>query len=308
MRVQVKKTRGARGPTCSILKQSDTISVAAIPFHSGRPAARCAGQRLGQGAFIVSSDPSIHFSHPPQNIYDDASFFERYRDLRDEDSGLNGALEVPALRRLLPNLTGLHVLDLGCGFGEFARYARAHGAASVTGVDVSSRMLDEARARTDDDEIVYLQRSIETYQPSPRAFDLVVSSLALHYVEHYVEVIERIRDALRSNGRLVFSVEHPICTAYPSGWVRDEEGRRQHWPVDRYRQEGRRDTRWFVDGVIKYHRTVETYVNTLLKAGFVLTHLGEPAPVSDALAVRPDLEADCRRPPILFLAATRPAA
>ncbi|WP_323118249.1 class I SAM-dependent methyltransferase [Burkholderia alba] len=255
----------------------------------------------------MSSDPGFTDSAIPQNIYDNPSFFEGYRGLREEDSGLNGALEFPALRRLLPKLSGLHVLDLGCGFGDFARYARAHGAASVTAVDVSSRMLDDARARTDDPDITYLQRSIETFQAAPRSFDLVVSSLALHYVENYAGVIERIHGALRSNGRLVFSVEHPICTAYPSGWVRDDDGRKQHWPVDRYRQEGRRDTRWFVDGVIKYHRTVETYVNTLLKAGFTLTHLGEPAPVADALAIRPDLEADCRRPPFLFLAAVRPA-
>ncbi|MET5116634.1 class I SAM-dependent methyltransferase, partial [Burkholderia pseudomallei] len=70
--------------------------------------------------------------------------------LRQRETGLNGALESPAKKRLLPNLAGLHVLDLGCGFGDFASYARAHGAASVTAVDVSSRMLEEARARTHD--------------------------------------------------------------------------------------------------------------------------------------------------------------
>ncbi|MPT62351.1 class I SAM-dependent methyltransferase [Burkholderia pseudomallei] len=253
----------------------------------------------------MSSDPHTAPQSAPQNIYDDASFFEGYRTLRQGDTGLNGALESPAMKRLLPNLAGLHVLDLGCGFGDFARYARAHGAASVTAVDVSSRMLEEARARTDDGAVTYLQRSIETYHAATRAFDLVVSSLTLHYVEDYAGVVARIYDALRSNGRFVFSVEHPICTAYLHGWVRGDDGHKQHWPVDRYRQEGRRDTRWFVDGVVKYHRTVETYVNTLLKAGFTLTHLGEPAPVPDALAVRPDLEAECRRPPVLFLAAVR---
>lgn len=258
----------------------------------------------------MNHDPAVSGVTPqpaPQNIYDDASFFEGYRALRHADSGLNGALEFPELQRLLPDLTGLRILDLGCGFGDFARFARTRGAAAVTAVDVSSRMLAEARARTDDPAITYLHRSIEAYQAAPCSFDLVVSSLALHYIEHYAAVIERIYAMLKSNGRFVFSVEHPICTAYPAGWVRDDGGRKQHWPVDRYRQEGRRDTRWFVDGVIKYHRTVETYVNTLLKAGFTLTHLGEPAPVPEVLAARPDLESDCRRPPFLFLSVLRPA-
>ncbi len=79
----------------------------------------------------MSSDPHTAPQSAPQNIYDDASFFEGYRTLRQGDTGLNGALESPAMKRLLPNLAGLHVLDLGCGFGDFARYARAHGAASV---------------------------------------------------------------------------------------------------------------------------------------------------------------------------------
>jgi hypothetical protein len=65
-------------------------------------------------------------------------------------------------------------------------------------------------------------------------------------------------------------VEHPICTALLRGWVTDDRGRRLHWPVDRYREEGIRKSRWFVDGVIKYHRMLETYVNTLIDSGFAL--------------------------------------
>jgi len=61
---------------------------------------------------------------PPQNIYDNQQFFEGYKHLRDQDTGLNGALEVPAIRPLLPDLSGKRVLDLGSGFGGFARYAR----------------------------------------------------------------------------------------------------------------------------------------------------------------------------------------
>jgi hypothetical protein len=51
----------------------------------------------------------------PQNIYDDPDFFAGYRDLRTNDSGLNGVLEMPALHALLPDLAGAHVLALGSG-------------------------------------------------------------------------------------------------------------------------------------------------------------------------------------------------
>ena len=242
----------------------------------------------------------------PQNIYDDPDFFAGYRDLRTNDSGLNGVLEMPALQALLPDLAGAHVLDLGCGFGDFARLARARGAASVTGVDISERMLRVAALRTQDPAIVYVHAAVEAYRPA-RTFDVTVSSLALHYVEDYAGVVRWVFDALTPGGCFMFSVEHPMCTAHPVGWVKDADGTKLHWLVDRYRDEGPRATRWFVDGVVKYHRTVETYVGALLAAGFALTHLGGPGPAPAALAARPDLVNENRRPPFLLLAARRPA-
>lgn len=50
-----------------------------------------------------------------QNVYDDPRFFAGYKALRDNDSGLNGALEEPAIQSLLPNLMGKRVLDLSPG-------------------------------------------------------------------------------------------------------------------------------------------------------------------------------------------------
>ncbi|HXA96495.1 MAG TPA: class I SAM-dependent methyltransferase, partial [Candidatus Dormibacteraeota bacterium] len=83
-----------------------------------------------------------------QNIYDDAKFFEGYSRLPRSVEGLAGAPEWPALRALLPALRGLTVLDLGCGFGWFCRWAREQGTTRVVGVDVSERMLARARATT----------------------------------------------------------------------------------------------------------------------------------------------------------------
>ncbi|RCS22823.1 class I SAM-dependent methyltransferase [Phyllobacterium salinisoli] len=241
----------------------------------------------------------------PQNIYDDVRFFNDYRTLRQSDTGLNGAVEVPALRSLLPNLKGRDVLDLGCGFGDFARYARSCGAESVTAVDISKRMLEEATRLTDDPGITYLESSIESFVPRRQSVDVVVSSLALHYVESYAKVVHQIFESLKPAGQFVFSIEHPLVTANPVGWVRDGDDL-LHWPLDNYSEEGQRDTKWFVDGVIKYHRTVATYVNTLIARGFRIDRLEEPGPVVPALAVRPELEQERRRPPFLLLAASRP--
>lgn len=168
-------------------------------------------------------------------------------------------------------------------------------------------MLAEARQCTHDTRIRYIGSSIEDFDPGTGSFDLAVSSLVLHYVEDYHAVIVRIRRALVPGGRLVFSVEHPMCTALGTGlWQLSPDGAELHWPVDRYREEGERRSRWFVDGVVKYHRTVETYVNGLIDAGFLIERLEEPEPTATALNARPELALHRRRPPFLILSAIRP--
>lgn len=242
-----------------------------------------------------------------QNIYDHPVFFSQYQALRDSDTGLNGVLEQPALRGALPPLAGIDILDLGCGFGDFARWARGEGAASVTAVDLSERMLEQARARTQDPAIQYQCAGIEDFQPPAAAYDLAVSSLALHYVEDYAAAAARVFAALRPGGVFALTVEHPICTASPQGWALDAAGEPSHWTLDAYFQQDARASRWFVDGVIKHHRTVESYVKGLLDAGFQLLHLGEPAPDPQILAHRDGLRPHARRPALLLLSARKPA-
>src|SRR6202035_5274802 len=99
-----------------------------------------------------------------QNIYDDDAFFAGYSRLARSVEGLDGAPEWPALRALLPDPNGLSVLDLGCAFGWFCRWAREQGAARVLGIDVSEKMLARGRARTWDAAIAYQRADLETLE------------------------------------------------------------------------------------------------------------------------------------------------
>jgi SAM-dependent methyltransferase len=240
-----------------------------------------------------------------QNIYDDPAFFAGYSALRRSREGLAGALEWSALRPMLPELSGLRVLDLGCGFGWFCRWARSKGAASVVGVDVSENMLTQAIRRTTDEAIRYERSDLESFTPSTDAFDLVWSSLALHYLVDVAGLLARVHDALTPGGRLVASVEHPIYTAPTRpGWRTEEDGRRT-WPIDNYATEGSRVTDWLAPGAIKQHRTVETWFNLLRGADFMLGDLREWTPTSEDVAAEPELAVERARPMFLLFSATR---
>ena len=145
-----------------------------------------------------------------QNIYDDPNFFRAYAQLPRSIQGLDAAPEFPALRALLPDLNGLDVLDLGCGYGWFCRWARTQGAARVSGVDVSELMLARARSMPNDPAITYAREDLETIKLKPKAYGLVYSSLAFHYLHNLEGLLGEVRSALTPRGRLVFSVEHPI--------------------------------------------------------------------------------------------------
>jgi SAM-dependent methyltransferase len=240
-----------------------------------------------------------------QNIYDDPAFFSGYSRLGRSIEGLDGAAEWPALRAMLPDVRGLDVVDLGCGFGWFCVWARAQGAASVLGVDVSENMLARARAVTQDPAIRYVKADLEQIDLAAGSFGLAYSSLALHYVDNLDRLLETLRGAVVRGGRFVFSVEHPIYTAPAKpGWIEDAAGRKV-WPVDSYLVEGPRETLWLTNGVIKQHRTMGHYLNALLRYGFAISHVEEWGPSAAQIAARPELADECHRPPFLLLSATR---
>ena len=240
-----------------------------------------------------------------QNIYDDPTFFEGYSRLPRSVGGLASAPEWPPLRAMLPDVRGHRVVDLGCGFGWFSRWAREAGAAEVLGLDVSEKMLARARSATSDAVITYAQADLATLELEKARFDLAFSSLALHYIADAARLLAEIHAALVPGGHFVFSTEHPIFMApRNAGWQIDAEGRHT-WPVDSYLAEGSRTTEWFTPGVVKYHRTLGTTLNHLIAAGFTIAHVEEFGPSPQQIAADPTLAKERERPMFLLIAAHR---
>lgn len=241
-----------------------------------------------------------------QNIYDEPGFFAGYSALRRSVEGLEGAPEWPALRAMLPALQGRRVLDLGCGFGWFCRWARGQGAASVLGLDLSARMLARARAMTADPGIAYARADLARLPLAERGFDLAFSALAFHYVEDLPGLLATVHAALRPGGQLVVSIEHPVFTApRRQRWMTGDEGGRV-WPLEGYQREGPRLAEWLGAPVVKQHRTQGTLLTAVLRAGFALTEVQDWGPTDAQVAGRPELAIERERPMFLLLSARKP--
>ena len=240
-----------------------------------------------------------------ENKYDDEVFFQKYSQMLRSQKGLQGAGEWSELRKILPAFQGKSVLDLGCGYGWHCRYAAEHNAARVLGTDISEKMLSTARRINAAPQIEYRRAAMEDLQFAAGTFDVVLSSLAFHYVKDFAPLVANIFDWLRPDGSFVFSVEHPVFTAYGTqDWYYDQDGKILHFPVDNYYYEGQREAIFLGEKVIKYHRTLTSYLNTLLCSGFVLEHVIEPQPPAEMLHLD-GMKDEMRRPMMLLVSARK---
>jgi SAM-dependent methyltransferase len=231
--------------------------------------------------------------------YDDPDFFADYQRARLALDSENELIEQPAIRACLPDLSSLRVLDLGCGGGQLAHYCAENGASSVTAIDLSRRMIEYAQHHNAHSSIRYVCGPLESVSDRPESYDLVVSSLVMHYIEDYEETVMRVAELLRPGGYFIFSTLHPNITAPKKvrRWVRDGDGNKLHWPLDDYLDEGPRTISLLPDCSAElWHRAMSTTIKAFTPAGMSLCELVEPTCTEEALRVRPSQVAQKRRP------------
>eukprot|EP01132_Coremiostelium_polycephalum_P001384 gene1384-1748_t len=216
-------------------------------------------------------------------------------------------LEMPAVRGLLPPAKGIRVLELGCGLGRYLKELLDGGAEQVIGIDISKRMIEEARLLVNNDPKVQLindrMETIDQHIPL-NSMDLVISSYALIYVRDFKSMVEQIHKVLKPGGKFVFSTLHPIRTAgVDIGFVLDDKtGEIKYWGIKDYHNERLVYDGWLdkVDQEEYYHRTLDTIIDNLLSSGFRLDALKEPKPVDDH-----EMEIELQRPEVIVIATTK---
>ncbi|MBP3702017.1 MAG: class I SAM-dependent methyltransferase [Lachnospiraceae bacterium] len=245
-----------------------------------------------------------------QNIYDNEVFFENFRNIRANKINFNDLVETPILHSLLPEMDGKDILDIGCGMGQHAMAYSKMGARSVLGIDLSEKMLAAARQENQTDTITYRQMAMEDIATLTQRFDVVTSSLVFDYIEDFDQLMKDIFHVMKDQAVLVFSMSHPIVTAYDGQfprWTRTEHGERLYTNLRNYCVEGIRTIRWTVENYELYHRTFSSIVSAILEAGFVIEACRESETSEELREQEPEkFGGTIHRPDFIFFLCRKP--
>ncbi|QUX27432.1 class I SAM-dependent methyltransferase [Nocardiopsis akebiae] len=197
----------------------------------------------------------------------------------NENNIQNAYYERPAMLALAGDVTGRRILDAGCGAGPLSAALRDRGA-DVTGIDASAGMLALARRRLGDDADLRLADLSDPLPFGDGAFDDVVASLVLHYLEDWGPTLAEFRRVLRPGGRLIASVQHPF-TDYAV-----QDPRPDYFATTSYRDEFTFDGRTVP--LRFWRRPLHAMTDAFTAAGLRLCTISEPQPDPAARELFPD--------------------
>ena len=225
------------------------------------------------------------------------NFAETYSKSHTEQGDVHKEIFLnPTLFSLMGTVKNKKILDAGCGEGYLSRLL-AKSDANVTAVDYSPKMIEIARERTPNElSIHYIKGNCEDlHSLEDASFDLIVSNMVIHDLENYKKTFKEMFRLLVDGGTFVFSILHPCFVTPGSGWEKTENGEKLHWNVDNYFYEGAYEQKLGnTEKMFYFHRTLTTYINTLIQTGFTLECMVEPVPSKEMLEKYPSFEEDFR--------------
>ncbi|QJF24349.1 class I SAM-dependent DNA methyltransferase [Mammaliicoccus vitulinus] len=200
------------------------------------------------------------------NIYDDPEFFKGYKSKRNNPLSYNEVVEMPEMKRLMPNLENQNILDIGCGMGNLISYILIHNPKHITGVEQSQNMINESRKKFKSMPVTLHHTEFMAFNTEEK-FDVIVSSLVFHYIEDFRKCCQKLSQLLNNGGVILFTMEHPIQTATMDPEVKKQDENGVYLRMENYFDESIRSANWLGKNVVKYHHTIETIFNSLIDHG-----------------------------------------
>ncbi|WP_323703163.1 class I SAM-dependent DNA methyltransferase [Mammaliicoccus sp. Dog046] len=206
------------------------------------------------------------------NIYDNQKFFEAYLQKRSDPLSYNEIVEMPEVKRHLPDLENKHVLDIGCGMGNLINDMLTFNPSHITGVEQSENMIRACRDNVHSQSVSLIHNDFMAFHTDYK-YDVIVSSLVFHYIEDFNKCCQKLNNLLNNDGTLLFTMEHPIQTAtkHPDVRIEDETG--VYLRMEHYFDESERSATWLGTSVSKYHHTISTIINSLIANGLEIMHV-----------------------------------
>lgn len=188
----------------------------------------------------------------------------------NETNLFNAYYERPAMLNLVGDITGKRVLDAGCGHGPMMKLLRDRGA-EVAGLDVSPSMLALAAENLGTDADLHHANLGQPLPFDDNTFDVIISSLALHYLKDWHLALTELRRILTPDGKIYISVNHPLTYGLNPG-----ENYFEH-VENRFEAELGDEMVEFTN----WHRPLSAMSQAFIDAGFVITGIDEPAVADD---------------------------
>lgn len=212
-----------------------------------------------------------------------------YENFTDKADSYSYSIEWPCIQKMLPDLKDKSILDLGCGSGRFTYLLEKEEPRIITGIDLSQQMLDIARekSKSNNSKAVFLKGDINHLDLLKiGTVDFIFSSTTFHYIPDLNTLFSQLYTLLNTGGSCIISLMHPVYTAeYPI----DKNGifpSDDDWTI-RYLDKSIRSyiQPWIEYNSLinnylssSYHHTVSDYINAIIKAGFHIIQVEEPAP------------------------------
>jgi ubiquinone/menaquinone biosynthesis C-methylase UbiE len=212
--------------------------------------------------------------------------YDRSRDLYN----------TPTFMAVLPPVDGLGGLDVGCGEGHNTRLLARRGA-RMTGVDIAPTFIRHAM-EAERDEPLGIRYAVASGGDLPfedTSFDFVAAFMSLQDMACQEAAVAEAFRVLQPGGFFQFSITHPCFVTPRFGWIRDTDGRKLAMAVgDYFREHSCRVDEWIFGAAPQelkdrypkfktpyFERTLSSWLNMVLAAGFAIEHVAEPT-VDDA--------------------------